>query len=62
MQPVMHLLNRLIAKYPELYMPWVMILNKLIRILAVPDRADSWYDIIGYATLVYESLNKPEDK
>lgn len=35
---------------------WMMILNKLARILASPNNPDHWMDIAGYATLVYKDL------
>lgn len=56
MQPVMYLVSALVESDPEIYLPWMMILNKLVRALFAPRHADNWRDIIGYATLVYESL------
>lgn len=39
-----------------------MILHKLSRIIhGNPDYVDSWSDIIGYATLIEESLTKTEN-
>ncbi len=35
---------------------WIMILNKLHRILASPYHVDSWKDIAGFATLVVDHL------
>jgi hypothetical protein len=55
-KPVIHLIAGLVEMAPEIYLPWMMILNKLVRALYAPDHADNWRDIIGYATLVYESL------
>lgn len=40
------------------FFPWVMILNKLVRALASPNKLDHWVDIIGYATLVKRELEK----
>jgi len=37
---------------------WVQILGKLIRILYSPHHKDHWRDIIGYATLIYDELEK----
>jgi len=44
--------------HPALWYPWVIILNKLARILGDPNNIDSWQDIAGYATLVVDSLEK----
>jgi len=35
---------------------WEMILNKLIRAMASPEKEDHWKDVQGYAQLVLESL------
>jgi hypothetical protein len=40
---------------------WIMILNKLNRILSSPDNPDHWLDIAGYATLVYEEAKDKEE-
>ena len=42
--------------FPEGWYNWVIILNKLIRILGDAKHIDSWRDIAGYATLVVEYL------
>ena len=44
--------------FPEGWYTWVIILNKLLRILGDPMHIDSWRDIAGYATLVVEYLEK----
>lgn len=61
-KPVASQVLELAVKKPEMWAPWVLILNKLVRILVTPGRADHWRDIVGYATLVLESLTKKEDK
>mgnify|MGYP000954753686 CR=1 FL=1 len=57
-KPVVGYLPPLIVNVPSMFIPWVMILNKLARILTTPRRVDHWRDIAGYATLVVESLTK----
>lgn len=37
---------------------WVLILSKLIRILYSPREKDHWRDIIGYATLVLQNIDR----
>ena len=61
-QPVAEEVVDLAVKTPEVWLPWVQILNKLVRILVTPKNADHWRDIVGYATLVLESLTEKEDK
>ena len=39
-------------KAPELLIPWMMILNKLVRLLFSPYSEDNWRDIAGYVELV----------
>lgn len=41
---------------------WIMILNKLSRILASPHNPDHWLDIAGYATLIYEEVTDEAEK
>ena len=57
-KPVVDYLPPLIVNVPSMFIPWVMILNKLVRILTTPRYVDHWRDIAGYATLVVESLTK----
>ena len=52
----------LVQEESEIWAPWMLILNKLVRILTTPKCEDHWRDIAGYATLVFESLTKKEDK
>lgn len=40
---------------------WIMILNKLHRLMQTPTHADSWIDIQGYAQLVREHLATQEE-
>ena len=57
-QPVNEALRRLHDFYPEMHFPWVIILNKLVRILATPTNPDHWRDIAGYAQLVLDHLSE----
>jgi hypothetical protein len=43
------------------WFPWLMILNKLVRILFSPNVVDHWKDIQGYAQLVIDDLPTPRD-
>lgn len=54
-------LNCLLVNFPELYYNWVIILNKLLRILGDPSHLDSWRDIAGYATLIVTYLETHSD-
>lgn len=40
------------------YYAWITILCKLIRVIRTPNHLDSWRDIIGYATLVVNHIEK----
>lgn len=57
---VVNALIDMLRRAPEVYMPWMMILNKLVRILAQPYHKDSWKDIAGYAVLVSDYLEQQE--
>lgn len=46
----------LLFHFPDGWWSWVVILNKLVRILGDPEHLDSWKDIVGYATLVVDRL------
>jgi hypothetical protein len=48
-------------RYPSMVFSWLMILNKLVRALYSPMEADHWKDIIGYATLWLDTLEKHDD-
>lgn len=48
----------LLLNFPEGWYNWIIILNKLLRILGDPKHIDSWRDIAGYATLVVDYLEK----
>jgi hypothetical protein len=37
---------------------WVLMLSKLLRMLFSPYKADNYRDIIGYATLVLEDIER----
>lgn len=41
---------------------WIIIMNKLFRILATPNHLDSWKDIAGYAQLVVNDLESERSK
>jgi len=49
-----------IEMYANLFHPWYMILNKLMRIVWSPDKLDNWIDIAGYAQLVIDYLKGDE--
>lgn len=51
-------LTGMLLKFPEAWYNWVIILNKLVRILGDPYKIDSWRDIAGYATLVVDYIEK----
>lgn len=48
----------LLTKAPELFFPWIMITNKLLRILRNPAVVDHWQDIQGYAMLATGHLEQ----
>jgi hypothetical protein len=50
------ILQTLLNHYPFMWFPWIMILNKLLRVSGSPTKIDHWDDIIGYATLVRDHL------
>jgi len=56
-QPVMKEFIDFCQKAPKLIYAWVIILNKLARILADPFHRDSWVDIVGYASLVVDYID-----
>ena len=53
-------LDNLLRTHPRMYFPWMMILNKLLRILGSPGNPDHWLDIQGYANLVWTELTPSE--
>lgn len=54
-------LHRMTIEHPKLVYPWIQMLNKLIRALASPEKLDHYDDIIGYATLVRDSLTEKKE-
>jgi hypothetical protein len=46
------------SKAPELLVAWMMILNKLMRLLFTPYSEDNWKDIAGYAQLVLRFMEE----
>ena len=58
MVPVANRVDNLLRMAPEVYYNWVIILNKLTRLLADPLNIDSWKDIAGYASLVVNYLEE----
>lgn len=53
----------LLSAYPRYFFCWIMIHNKLLRLLKDPAHLDSWVDIAGYAQLViYDLQNVKEPK
>jgi len=61
MIPVMNEFLAFCQKAPLFIYAWIIILNKLTRILADPYYKDSWVDIAGYATLVTKYLEEQEE-
>ena len=61
-KPVVQEIALLLLEFPEAWYSWVIILNKLVRILGDHRHIDSWRDIAGYATLVVEHLEKENKK
>ena len=55
-QPVSGEIDKLLVENPDLWYNWIIILNKLVRILGDPSSIDSWKDIAGYAQLVVDYL------
>mgnify|MGYP001443382899 CR=1 FL=1 len=43
---------------PHYIIPWMMILNKLMRLLFDPDSRDNWVDIAGYVELVLRHMDE----
>jgi hypothetical protein len=54
-------LEKLLIELPQAWFPWIMILNKLLRIFGSPVNPDHWLDIAGYATLVHNHLTKDKN-
>lgn len=54
-------LNHLLQTWPRMYLPYVTIVCKLMRIFGSPDNPDHWKDIAGYATLVANDLEKNDE-
>lgn len=54
-------MGKLFEEANEFSYSWVIVLNKLIRILGSPRHLDSWKDIEGYAHLVVEELEGETD-
>lgn len=46
----------------ELLYSWIIIHNKLFRILASPRNIDHWKDIAGYAQLVVDYLEEEDSR
>lgn len=51
-------LMNLLSTAPWMAHNWVLMLSKLIRILYSPYHRDNWADIVGYATLVLNSMDE----
>jgi hypothetical protein len=66
MHPVSSRLYKLLDVAPDVFYNWVIILNKLVRLLADPWNKDTWADIAGYATLVVNYIDqtsaRPEER
>lgn len=57
LQPLVPEIVKLIQTNPKFVFAWLMILNKLVRILAKPDYMDHWVDIQGYTELIIRDLD-----
>jgi len=57
-KPVAEKTLSLLWSYPYMFFPWMLILNKLLRILGSPTNEDHWVDIRGYAELVLTRLRE----
>jgi hypothetical protein len=62
LRPVARGLIGLIFRAPEAFFPWLIIHNKLIRILSNPYHYDSWRDIAGYAELMKQEIERASAK
>lgn len=49
-------MEKLLTEAGEFAFVWIIILNKMIRILGSPRHLDSWKDIEGYAHLVVTEI------
>jgi len=56
--PIASEVNKLLVEYPQMYFSWMMILNKLLRVLGSPTNPDHWLDIEGYALLVRKYITE----
>lgn len=62
LRPISHLVKWLLDSYPEVYFPWNLIFNKLLRVFGTPLKRDHWVDIQGYAQLVIDMIDKLEEE
>ena len=60
--PVRVAYSNMLQNHPQYTYAWMIILNKLVRVLANPTHLDSWKDIAGYATLVVNHLEQKDKK
>jgi hypothetical protein len=54
--PVAKELLALLINRPQMFLPFVTIVCKLMRVLGSPDNIDHWVDIAGYAELVVRDM------
>ena len=50
--------TNVLKTYAKAYFPWIMILDKWLRIMVTPKNPDHWLDIAGYAMLVHKDLTE----
>ena len=62
LRPLALKLGELHINHPDKYFPWMMIFNKLLRIIASPAKRDHWLDIQGYAQLVLDEMDRQDEE
>lgn len=55
-----HRISNLLVVAPWMLHNWVLILSKLLRATVSPYNKDHWLDIMGYAQLVYDKIEKED--
>lgn len=50
--------DKLLRTRPHMFLPFVTIVCKLMRVFGSPDNPDHWLDIQGYAKLVLDDLER----
>ena len=62
LKPIAHRIQKQLANYPPIFLPWHLIFNKLLRALTTPLKRDHWVDIQGYAQLVIDFIDGIEQE